>query len=926
MEQYISLRGARQNNLKNINLDLPRNKFIVITGVSGSGKSSLAFDTIFAEGQRRFISSLSVYARQFLEKMDKPEIDSISGIPPSIAIEQTEPPRNSRSTVGTATEINDYLRLLFARIGKTYCPWCNRKIEKETVEQILEELFFLPEGTKILITFPYSMVNHMSREEHLNYLQSRGYIRMMTDSGPVKIDEVTEFGECAMILLDRVKISNKNRGRLADSLETAWKEGKGYVEIVIEDGEILKFSKFLHCPYCDIDFLEPSPLLFSFNSPFGACHECHGFGNLLTFDTSLVIPDEGKSLREGAVIPWTTEKGRRFFRRYEGILENYGVNTDIPYRELTSWQKDIIWNGKGKFPGVEGFFEKVEEKKYKLHIRVFLSKYRGVKICPVCKGKRLRKEALYVRIDGKDIGDVSSLTVSESLTFFTSLHEKLNEYDYSVALLILKEIQQRLSYLVSTGLDYLTLDRLTKTLSAGEYQRITIATCLGSGLTNTLYVLDEPSIGLHSRDNDRLIGIFKKLRDLKNTVVVVEHDPQIIKSADYIVDMGPGPGKLGGKVVFAGLCDELLLKENSSLTAEYLRGNRNIPFYGKDDLFSSYVIEKYIKVTGASEHNLKNINLTIPLNSLVCVTGVSGSGKSTLIGDVLFPAIKRAKGDFSLPCGRYDSLEGADNIEDVLMVDQSSIGKTPRSNPVTYIKAFDYIRNIFSKLPGARIKGLTPGHFSFNVSGGRCEKCEGNGYIEVEMQFMADMFVLCEECNGKRYQKRILDIKYKGKNISDVLHLTVDEGIEFFSSHSSPVKKLKILQETGLGYLQLGQAANTLSGGEAQRLKLALHLLKSRGKGSLYIFDEPTTGLHLADIEKLLVSMKKLIEEGNSVLLIEHNMEVIKNADYIIDLGPEGGDRGGEIIAKGTPEEIMKEERSYTGKYLKDYLYESSEG
>ncbi|MEQ8191546.1 MAG: excinuclease ABC subunit UvrA [Candidatus Eremiobacterota bacterium] len=921
MEQYISLRGARQNNLKNINLDLPRNKFIVITGVSGSGKSSLAFDTIFAEGQRRFISSLSVYARQFLEKMDKPEIDSISGIPPSIAIEQTEPPRNSRSTVGTATEINDYLRLLFARTGKTYCPSCNRKIEKETTDKILEELLSLPEETKVFITFPYNMVNnHMSPEEHMNYLQSRGYIRMMTDRGPVKIAEVTEFGESATILLDRIKISQKNRGRIADSLETAWREGKGYIEIVTEGGEILKFSESLHCPYCDINFLEPSPLLFSFNSPFGACPGCHGFGNLLTFDTSLVIPDEGKSLREGAVIPWTTEKGKRFFRRYEGILENYGIHNDIPYRDLKAWQKDIIWNGKGKFPGVEGFFEKVEEKKYKLHIRVFLSKYRGVKICPVCQGKRLRKEALHVRIDGKDIGYISSLTVSESLKFFTALQQKLNEHDCSVAFLILKEIKKRLSFLVSTGLDYLTLDRLTKTLSAGEYQRITLATCLGSGLTNTLYVLDEPSVGLHSRDNDRLIGIFKKLRDLKNTVVVVEHDPQIIKSGDYIVDMGPGPGKLGGKVVFAGTGEELLSNITGSITAEYLRVNRNIPFRENGDLFSSCFTENYIKLTGAAEYNLKNINLTIPLNRLVCVTGVSGSGKSTLIGDVLFPAIKRAKGDFSILCGRYDNIEGADNIEDVLLVDQSPIGKTPRSNPVTYIKAFDYIRNIFSKLPGSKIKELTPGHFSFNVSGGRCAKCEGNGYIEVEMQFMADMFVLCEECNGKRYQKRILDIKYNGKNISDILHLTVDEAAEFFLSHTSLLKKLKVLQETGLGYLQLGQAANTLSGGEAQRLKLAFHLLKARGKGSLYIFDEPTTGLHLADIEKLLFCMRKLIEEGNSVILVEHNMEVIKNADYIIDLGPEGGDRGGEIIAEGTPEDIMKYEGSYTGKYLKDYL------
>jgi len=918
VEQYISLRGARQNNLKNINLDLPRNKFIVITGVSGSGKSSLAFDTIFAEGQRRFISSLSVYARQFLEKMDKPEIDSISGIPPSIAIEQTEPPRNSRSTVGTATEINDYLRLLYGRTGKTYCPSCSRKIEKERIENILEELLSLPEETKIFITFPYITAS-LSSEENLNYLKSRGYIRIMTDEGPVKIDEVRELGERAMILLDRIKICQKNRGRLADSLETAWREGKGHIEIIIEGGKTLKFSSSLHCPYCDIDFSDPSPLFFSFNSPFGACHECHGFGNLLTFDTSLVIPDEGKSLREGAVLPWTTEKGKKFFRRYEQTMENYGINTDVPYKDLKEWQKDIIWNGKGRFPGVEGFFEHVEEKKYKLHIRVFLSKYRGVKTCPVCKGKRLRKEALYVRIDGKDIGEISGLTVLKALHFFSSLEEKLNEYDYSAASLILKEIKKRLSYLVSTGLDYLTLDRLTKTLSAGEYQRISLATCLGSGLTNTLYVLDEPSIGLHSRDNDRLIEIFKKLRDLKNTVIVVEHDPQIIKSADYIVDMGPGPGKMGGEVVFAGTGKELIISGSGSITAEYLRGFRSIPLLGNDDLFSSYLSEKYIKLTGAEEHNLKNINLTIPLNRLICITGVSGSGKSTLIGDVLFPAIKRAKGDFSIPCGTYDNIEGVHNIEDVLMVDQSSIGKTPRSNPVTYIKAFDYIRNIFSKLPESKIKGLTPGYFSFNVSGGRCEKCEGNGYIEVEMQFMADLYVTCEECNGKRYQKRILDVKYKNKNISDILHFTVDEAAEFFSSHSSLVKKLKVLHETGLGYLELGQAANTLSGGEAQRLKLALHLLK-KGKGSLYIFDEPTTGLHLADIEKLLFCLRRLISEGNSVLLIEHNMEVIQNADYIIDLGPEGGDRGGEIIAEGTPEEIMKEERSYTGKYLKDYL------
>ncbi|OQA16634.1 MAG: UvrABC system protein A [bacterium ADurb.Bin363] len=943
VNKYISLRGARQNNLKNINIDLPGNKFIVITGVSGSGKSTLALDTIFAEGQRRYMESLSVYARQFLERMDKPEIDSISGIPPAIAIEQTDPPRNSRSTVGTATEINDYLRLLFARTGKIYCPSCMRQVEKDTLEKVLEKIMSLKEGTRIFITFPYFMNNASSLQEHLTFLKSKGYIRIMTGKGPVKIDD---FDTCRdlisqtttnqipqrkiMILLDRLKVSDEARGRLADSLEIAYREGKGKMEILIEDGEILKFTQNLYCSYCERDFLESSPLLFSFNSPFGACPRCHGFGNLIKFDHSLVIPDENKSLREGAVIPWTTPKGKKFFRKVERICSGYQIPVDIPYKDLTEWQKDIIWNGKGNFPGILGFFEMIEEKKYKLHVRVFLNKFRGYNLCPECMGKRLRPEALCVKIDNRDIAEISSLSAGKALKFFSSLQKGLNEYEYSISELILKEINKRLEYLCNVGLEYLTLDRLTKTLSAGEYQRINLAACLGSSLTGTLYVLDEPSIGLHARDNDRLIGIFKKLRDLKNTVLVVEHDPEIIISSDYVVDLGPGPGKLGGEVIFSGPPEELSLYTGKSLTADYLMGEKKIPVASeeREDLFNSFCperTEKYIKLSGAKEHNLKNIDLRIPLNCMVCVTGVSGSGKSTLISDVFFPALKREKGDFSIPSGKYDTLEGADNIEDVIMVDQSPIGKTPRSNPVTYVKAFDYIRNIFSRLAEARVKGLKPGHFSFNVEGGRCKHCEGNGYIQVDMQFMADLYVLCQECQGKRYEKRILDINYKGKNIFDVLNMTVDEGSEFFSPYPVLLKKLKVLQDTGLGYLHLGQPANTLSGGEAQRLKLASHLLSGRGKASLYMFDEPTTGLHMADIEKLLHCLRSLIDKGNSVLIIEHNMEMIKNADYIIDLGPEGGDLGGEIIATGSPEEIMKEERSHTGKYLKSYLVNRKE-
>jgi len=922
--KYISLRGVRQNNLKNISLDLPRNNLIIITGVSGSGKSSLAFDTIYAEGQRRYIESLSVYARQFLEQMDKPELDSISGIPPAIAIEQKDPPKNSRSTVGTVTEINDYLRLLYAKIGKTFCNGCGRMVEEETIETVEKHILSLPEGTKIFIIFPHIQDETLSWEENLSYLKSKGYTRLMTDKGPVKIDDIGEEikSKTLKVLLDRIKISSSNRGRFADSLGIAYREGKGNVEIVIKEGSHLKFSKNFECPYCKIEFHKPSPLLFSFNSPYGACPSCHGFGNLMEIDENLDIPDKGKTLRGGAVVPWTTPKGRKFFAKFERAAYIYRIPLDIPYGELTVEHKDILWRGKGSFPGIEGFFDMIEEKKHKIQARVMLSRYRGYSKCPACDGKRLKPESLYVKIKNHDIGEICSMDAGSSLDFFKSLKEYLTPWELATGELILKEIIRRLEYLVNVGLDYITLDRLTKTISSGEYQRIKLAGALGSGLTHTLYVLDEPTIGLHQRDSDRLINILKKLRDIKNTLLVVEHDPEMIKAGDYIVDIGPGPGEGGGEVVFRGTVAELL--KSDSITGKYLRGEHSVNMRNRKneeyDLFSSFMPSlKFINLKGAGEHNLKDIDLSVPLNLMVCITGVSGSGKSTLISDILYPALKRAKGDFSETPGKYTAIEGSEYIEDVILVDQSPIGKSPRSNPVTYIKAFDDIRNIFSRLPISRVKGLKPGDFSFNVPGGRCNKCEGNGYIEVDMQFMSDIYITCEECHGKRYERRILDVTYKEKNIADILSMTVREAMDFFKNIPSITKKLKALQNTGLDYLRLGQAATTLSGGEAQRLKLASHLLKGGEKGNLYIFDEPSTGLHLSDIEKLLLSIKELIKKGNSVILIEHNMEIIKNSDYIIDLGPEGGHRGGEIIAEGTPEDIMRKDKSHTGKYLRKY-------
>jgi excinuclease ABC subunit A len=948
----LVVRGARTHNLKNVDVTLPSGKLIIVTGVSGSGKSSLAFDTIYAEGQRRYVESLSAYARQFLERMEKPDVDRIEGICPAIAIRQKNSVRNPRSTVGTTTEIHDYMRLLFARIGRTYCRQCGREVVRETAEVVAARLRDLAEGTRLLIGFELPVVSippHAATPETadaeageevapfdaiaetLSSLRRRGFGRLLIDGRAVTLEEIDPLslrGRTSLeVVVDRIRIEGDQRSRLTDSIETSYREGGGAAFAYLADAArtaepaiepvpaspYLRFSERFECRTCGLAYETPQPRLFSFNNPFGACPTCHGFGNVIELDMGLVVPDASKSVNQGAIEPWSKPHYRAKLAELKRAAKKAAIRLDVPWSDLSDEERRFIVEGDEDYDGIRGFFRWLERKKYKVHVRVFLSRYRGYLACPECGGARLRREARDVRVGDRTIDAVAALTVREGQRFFTEL--QLSEKEAAVADKVLKEIRRRLAFLSDVGLDYLTLDRLSSTLSGGEAQRINLATSLGSALVGTLYVLDEPSIGLHSRDNERLLNILRQLRDQGNTVLVVEHDEDMIRVADHVVDIGLGAGEQGGRVVFSGDLAGLL-QEPRSLTAKYLRHELAIPVPSPRRRGSG----QRLQLTGATEHNLKNIDVDIPLNTITCVTGVSGSGKSTLVHDVLYAAIKRAKGDWDRRVGSFRALEGLEYISDVVLVDQTPIGRTPRSNPVTYLKAFDPIRELFALTKDARSRGLTASHFSFNVPGGRCEACQGEGEVRVEMQFLADVFVPCEQCDGMRFKPQVLEVRYRGRNVHQVLEMTVREALTFFSTSPKVLRRLQVLDEIGLGYLRLGQPATTLSGGEAQRIKIAAHLATFSGDRLLYILDEPTTGLHFDDIAKLLAAFRKLVEAGHSLLVIEHNLDVIKTADYVVDLGPEGGDAGGEVVVTGTPEQVAQDEGSHTGRALRQVL------
>ena len=928
MQDYIRIRGARVHNLKDISLSIPHNQLTVITGVSGSGKSSLAFDTIYAEGQRRYVESLSAYARQFLERMEKPEVDEIDGIAPAVAIRQKNSTRNPRSTVATSTECYDFLRLLYARVGQTFCPNCGTRVRKDTVDEVADRILAQPEGSRWYALFPCG--KHATNEalrDHLFDLRKKGFNRLFQAgrvfefSTPESLLDI-DFSKPLFVLVDRLAIAQGLHQRVVDTVEICYREAGEVIFESASTGEQLRFNERFQCKTCGKEFNQPEPILFSFNSPFGACPRCQGFGNTIDFDMNRVIPDSSLSLEGGAVEPWTKPKYRNWYGTFK---KNHAkVRTRTPYCDLSEEDRESV----EKF--IRRFFDYLESKKYKLHVRVFLSRYRGYALCPECRGARLRKEALYVRVGGKNLAEVARMNIAEARGFFDAL--ALSPEESAIAEKVLVEIRQRLKFLNDVGLEYLTLDRLASTLSGGEAQRIQLATSLGSRLVGACYVLDEPSIGLHSRDTGRLIRILEELRGLGNTIVVVEHDPDVMRSADHIVDLGPGAGEHGGNIVFEGPIGKLTASTNGSLTARYLRGDLRVsaprPRRRVDP-------RKLMRFSGARQHNLKNIDVEVPLGMMVVVTGVSGSGKSTLVHDVIYRSLQAHAGAAAPPPpveGEPDEnltaapqlmcrkVEGAERINNVVMIDQSPIGRTPRSNPVTYIKAFDLIRGLFASTREAERRGYTAGHFSFNIPGGRCEVCQGDGTVTVEMQFLADVELICDECKGTRYKSGILEIKYSGLNIHQVLQLTVREAMEFFHAAPKLVQRLRVLDEVGLGYLRLGQSATTLSGGEAQRVKLAAHLSTSSCAGTLFICDEPTTGLHFDDIAKLLAALERLIDNGGSLIVIEHNLEVIKAADWVIDLGPEGGAAGGQIVATGPPEAIAKVASSYTGRYLRNVL------
>ncbi len=929
----IRIEGAREHNLKDISLKLPREHFIVVTGPSGSGKSSLAFDTIYAEGHRRYVESLSTYARQFLERVDKPEVDYIEGISPAIAIEQYNPVNHSRSTVGTASEIYDYLRLLFAKAGKIHCPDCGSEVAPATVDGTVDILLNAYADARGFILFPMGDLDTEYLQRDLESLMKQGYVRVMVNEeivniGPPlfeRLKEQTDTGRPTIgnhhairVVVDRLKLSRRNRARLGESLETAFTESGGVAEVQLVDGPRLRFSQRLEC--CGNTFEEPVPHTFSFNNPNGACPECGGFGNTLSFDEALIVPEPRKTLAQGAVEPWTRPRYRRYFgEQLLDAAKNEGLDIHTPWQEMSGEHKKMVFEGSGQFLGVYRFFERLKRRKYKVWVRVMIRRYQSLQQCASCHGTRLRPEALWIKLGGHTIADICAMPVSELRDYFEA--PPLASDQYARAGDILKQVRDRLDFLHKVGLEYLTLDRETRTLSGGEHQRINLANQLGAHLTGTLYILDEPTIGLHPRDNARLAGILNDLVERGNTLLVVEHDRDIIDEADHVVDLGPGAGERGGEVVFSGPREELDLCEKSA-TAKYLSGEREISprklKRGENGNCS------YLSLFGAQENNLKAVDLHVPLGRLVAITGVSGSGKSTLVHDTLYPALARILGEWKGAIGRFQRIEGFEELDSVVLLDQSPIGKSPRSNPITYLKAYDTIRRLFAESPLARNMGYGPGHFSFNTTGGRCESCTGSGIQKIEMHFMADIFIRCPDCEGKRFRPQAMEIQYKGKNIHEVLNLTVDEAMLFFDHVPSVLNKLLILRDVGLNYLRIGQPVNTLSGGEAQRLKIAGQLAAKPPRGVMYLMDEPTTGLHFQDVERLLNVLTRLVGLGNTVVVVEHNLDVIRNSEWVIDLGPEGGDRGGRIVAEGTPEEVANNPHSHTGRFLKKYFEAAS--
>ncbi len=944
MSDKIIIKGAREHNLKDLDLEIPRDKLVVITGLSGSGKSSLAFDTIYAEGQRRYVESLSAYARQFLGLMEKPDVDYIEGLSPAISIEQRKASQNPRSTVGTVTEIYDYLRLLFARIGKPYCYNCGKPIERQTVQQIVDSVLGLPEGTRIQVMAPIIRGRKGEYREVFEEARRDGFVRVRVDGNVYDLSQEIKLEKNKKhdieIIVDRLIVDPKIQKRLADSLETALGIASGLVLVDVLNGKTdgeereLLFSEHFACVDCGISYEELAPRMFSFNSPYGACPRCNGLGTTMEVEPEFVVPDKKRSLRQGAIAPWGEGKDGWYFNQLQSVAQHYGIDLDTPWEELSPEHRKILLYGSNgeeirftykresrnvraeftsRYEGVVHNLQRRYKSTESSYVRSWIEEFMNVKPCPECHGARLRKEALAVRVGGKNIQEVTALSIKQAAAFFANL--RLTEREQSIAHQILKEIRERLSFLVNVGLDYLTLDRSAGTLSGGEAQRIRLATQVGSQLVGVLYILDEPSIGLHQRDNRRLLDTLMQLRDLGNTVLVVEHDRETIEKADYVVDLGPGAGVHGGEVIASGTPEEIAGVE-SSITGQYLAGKRSIPVPKKRRKGNG----KFLVLKGARGNNLKNVKVKFPLGTFICVTGVSGSGKSTLVNETLYPIVARQLYRFKQTPLPYDGITGLEHLDKVIDIDQSPIGRTPRSNPATYTGLFTHIRDLFAQLPEARIRGYRPGRFSFNVKGGRCEACQGDGLIKIEMHFLPDVYVNCEVCKGKRYNRETLEIKYRGQSIADVLDLTVSEALQFFENIPRIRRKLQTLADVGLGYIRLGQQATTLSGGEAQRVKLSTELSKVSTSQTLYILDEPTTGLHFEDIKMLLNVLNKLVDKGNTVIVIEHNLDVIKTADYIIDLGPEGGDEGGRVIAVGTPEKVAQTEGSYTGQFLKKEL------